>query len=238
MTRQLAEFPAPGARPPRKVPPALQDPLRAATLLGVALLIVGSLLPWIHAFRPGRGWFDISGFEQAGDGGIVLELAILAGALVWSNRAWNSRMALVVTAPALLAITCLAILRVSYDMSLTFLRLLANAGGQGTFQVGFWLTILGGVVTAVAGVIGIWRARGRLRFSLGGAGRIVAGAVGALVGGGGGFIVGSQVADLLTQGSTVGASAILITLAFALMFVGAWLGGTIALAGLRALQRP
>lgn len=238
MTRQLAEFPAPGTRPPRKMPPALQDPLRTATLVGVAMLIIGSLLPWIHAFRPGTGWFDVSGFEQAGDGGIVLELAILAGALVWSNRAWNSRMALVVEAPALLAVTCLAIMRVSYEMGQTFLRLLANAGGQGTYQIGFWLTILGGIVTAVAGAIAIWRARGRLRFSLGGAGRIIAGAVGALVGGAGGFIVGSQIAGLLTQDSVVGASAILITLAFALMFVGAWLGGTIALAGLRALQRP
>lgn len=237
MTRQLAEFPAPGTRRPRKVPPALQDPLRTATLVGVAMLIVGSLLPWIHAFRPGTGWFDISGFEQAGDGGIVLELAILAGVLVWSNRAWNSRMAIVVAAPTLLAITCLAIMRVSYDMSQTFLRLLANAGGQGTYQVGFWLTILGGIVTLVAGVIAVWRARGRMRFSLGGAGRIVVGAVGAVGGGAGGFIVGSQVADLLTQGSTVGASAVVITLAFALMFVGAWLGALVSVAGLRAIHR-
>ncbi len=238
MTRQLAEFPAPGTRPPRKMPPALRDPLRTATLVGVAMLVVGALLPWIHAFRPGTGWFDVSGFEQAGDGGIVLELAILAGALVWSNRAWNSRMALVVAAPTVLAVTCLAIMRVSYEMGQTFLRLLANAGGQGTYQIGFWLTILGRIVTAVAGAIAIWRARGRLHFSLGGAGRIIAGAVGAVVGGAGGFIVGSQIAGLLTQDSVVGASAILITLAFALMFVGAWLGGTIALAGLRALQRP
>ena len=237
MTRQLAEFPAPGTRSPRRMPPALKDPLRIATLLGVALLILGALLPWIRAFRPGTGWFDVSGFEQAGDGGIVLELAILAGALVWSNRAWNSRMALVVAAPTVLAVTCLAIMRVSYETSLTFLRLLANAGGQGTLQVGFWLTILGGIVTAVAGAIAIWRARGRLHFSLGGAGRIIAGAVGALVGGAGGFIVGSQIAGLLTQGSVVGASAILITLAFALMFVGGWLGGTVAVAGLRAIQR-
>lgn len=237
MTRQLAEFPAPGTRPPRRMPPALRDPLRAATLVGVALLIIGALLPWIHAFRPGTGWFDISGFEQAGDGGIVLELAIVAGILVWSNRAWNSHMAIVVAAPTLLAITCLAIMRVSYDVSQTYLRLLANAGGHGTYQVGFWLVIAGGIVTAIAGSIAIWRARGRLRFSIGGAGRIITGALGALVGGGGGFIVGSQIADLLTQGSTVGASAILITFAFALMFVGAWLGATLAVAGFRALQR-
>lgn len=237
MSHRLAEFPDPGTRPPRRMPPALRDPLRVATLVGVAMLIVGSLLPWIHAFRPGTGWFDISGFEQAGDGGIVLELAIVAGVLVWSNRAWNSRMALVVAAPTLLGITCLAIMRVSYEMSLTFLRLLGNAGGQGTFQVGFWLTILGGIVTVAAGGIGIWQARGRLRFSLGGAGRIVAGAIGAVVGGGGGFIVGSQVADLLTGGSTVGASAVLITLAFALMFVGAWLGAVVAVGALRTIQR-
>ncbi|MES2209679.1 MAG: hypothetical protein V4515_05780 [Chloroflexota bacterium] len=238
MTLQPFQFPAPGTRPPRTMPPALRDPLRAAILAGAALMILGTLLPWIRAWKPGTGWFDVSGFQQAGDGGIVLELAILAGALVWSNRAWRSRMALIIMAPALLGISSLAVMRASYETSTTFLRLLTNAGGYGSFQLGFWLTIAGAAVTVVAGGVAIWHARHRLAISPRGTGRVVAGALGAMVGGVGGFITGSQVADLLTRASAVGASAILIALAFTLAFVGAWLGAVIATGAVRALQRP
>lgn len=238
MTHRPFEFPVPGSARPRTIPPALRDRLRLATLVGVGMMIVGSLLPWIRAFRPGSGWFDISGFEQAGDGGIVLEFAIAAGLFVWSNRAWQSRTALIVAAPMILGVASLAVMRLSYDTSTTFLRLLANAGGQGSFQFGFWLTILGALVTIVAGGIGVWRARGRLRISLRGSGRIIVGAVGATAGGVGGFIVGSRIAGLLTHESTVGASAILIALAFALAFAGAWLGAIVATSAIRAIQRP
>ena len=238
MTHQPFQFPVPGSRPPREVPPALREPVRIAALVGVGMMIVGSMLPWIRAWRPGTGWFDVSGFQQAGDGGIVLEFAIVAGVIVWSNRAWRSQMAVIVVAPSLLGASCLALMRVSYETSATFLRSLINAGGHGTFEFGFWLTIAGSMTLVVAGGVGIWRARKRLRIRPKGTGRIIAGGVGAIAGGVGGFIVGSQIADLLTQGSTVGASGLLITLAFGMSFVGAWLGGSVAMGAIRALQRP
>ena len=105
MTHQPFQFPVPGSRPPRQIPPALREPVRIAALVGVGMMIVGSMLPWIRAWRPGTGWFDVSGFQQAGDGGIVLEFAIVAGVIVWSNRAWRSQMAVIVVAPSLRALT-------------------------------------------------------------------------------------------------------------------------------------
>ncbi len=229
----------PDTRPARRtLPGALREPLRRSMLVGLSAMIVGAFLPWIHGFRPGTGWFDISGFEQSGDGGIVLELALLAGVLVVSDRAWGSRMAFVVALPALLGLGSLGVMRLAYDTSSTYLRLLANAGGEGTFQFGFWLVVAGATVTTVGGAVALWRARGRVSLSTRGMGWVLAGAVGGVTGGVGGFVVGTQIAGLLTRNATVGASSVLIALAFVLAFLGTYLGAVIAVRLTRGPRRP
>lgn len=219
------------------MPEALRDRLRFATLAATLLMIVGTVLPWIRAWRPGTGWFDVSGFEQGGDGGLVLELGLLAGVLVWSTRAWQSRIGPLVAGPGLAGVACLIVLRLWHENGLTFFRLLTNAGGHGSFQPGFWLTVLGAIGTTACGAIAIWRSRGRVSYAPGASAAGIAGALGGAIGAVGGFVAGSQIATLLTDGSPVGASGVLIVLAFAFAFGGAWFGAVAGSGIVRALRR-
>lgn len=236
MAHERLRFPdAPQARA-RTLPTALREPIRVAILAGVGLMVVGALLPWVHAFRPGTGWYDLSGFDGAGDGGIVLEFALVIGLLTWSSRAWNSRIGAVVAAPAALALASLVVLRLSWDNTEVYLRLLENAGGHGTYQPGFWIAGLGSLTAAVGGGVAIWRARGRATFSHGATAYAVGVAIGGAAGGIGGFIAGTRIADLFTAGSPRGASMILVFLAIALGFVGAWFGARIGGGAARSIR--
>jgi hypothetical protein len=233
------KFPEPAPRARRGLPQAFRDPLRIALLGGLLLMAIGALLPWIQAWTPGQGFFEVSGFERAGDAGLVLEIGAIALVLTWSDRAWNSRITILVAGPALLVAACVLVLRIAYGESVTFLRSIEPAGGYGSIQPAFWATVVGAVVATVAGAVHVWQSRGRVSFNLGLTAPALAGTIGGVAGAIGGFIAGTKIAELVTAGAIAGVStSVLILLAFSLAFVGAWIGAVGAASLARTSRRP
>lgn len=231
----------PDTAPPKRpgLPAVLRDPLRIGLLGGLVAVAIGALLPWIRAWTPGQGFFEVSGFERAGDAGLVLELGAIALVLTWSDRAWNSRITILVAGPALLAAACVLVLRIAYGEAATFLRTLEPAGGYGSVLPAFWVTLGGAVTATVAGAIHLWRARGRLSFNIGLTAPVIAGTIGGVAGAIVGFMAGVRIAELLTAGAIAGVStSVLVLLSFALAFVGAWIGAIGAASLARTSRRP
>jgi hypothetical protein len=219
----------------RSLPNALRDPLRAAILAAVVVTVLGAMLPFMRIFRPGTGWFDITGFEQTGDGGFVLELAIVAGVIVWIDGAWNSRILALVAGPAVLGAASVLILRDFYQTGIVYLDGLKGSGGHGGFEPGFWMAVAGAVALTVTGSLAIWRARGRLSFRPGATVTSVAGIAGGVVGAILGFVVGSTIAPMLVRGTIGQSSTVAVIAAIALAFLGAWFGAIAASSAARGL---
>jgi hypothetical protein len=198
-------------------------------------MCAGALFPWIRAWAPGRGFFEVSGFEGlAGDAGLILELGAVAAALTWSDRASNSRIAALVAGPFVVGVICLFILRIDYGGVQDYLASLVPRGGYGSILPAFWVAVLGAGVVTIAGGVQLWRARRRLSFNPGVSASSVAGTIGGIVGAIGGFMAGVKIAELFTKGAIAGVStSILIFLAFPLAFLGAWVGAV----GLSSLAR-
>src|SRR5829696_3286457 len=93
--------------------PALRSPVRTGLLASGGLLVVGSLLSWLEVYLPYRGVFEISSFERAGDGLIALEIGLAMLVLGWSERAADSRLAVIVAAPLILGVVALLVMRVA-----------------------------------------------------------------------------------------------------------------------------
>ncbi|MBF8289392.1 MAG: hypothetical protein HW391_360 [Chloroflexi bacterium] len=231
-------FPEPAPRRRFSRPNALRDPLRTALLGGLLVMVVGALLPWMQAWLPYQGFFEISGFEGAGDAGLVLELGLIATALTWSDRAWNSRLAILVAGPVILGVICLLVLRIAYTDATIYLRSLEKYGGYGSLQPAFVATIVGAAIASVAGAVQLRRARRRVSFNLGLTGPTVAGTIGGVAGAIGGFIAGVRIAELITAGDIAGVStSVLVIMAFSLAFVGAWVGAVGASSLARGARR-
>lgn len=222
----------------RHLPAFFGNPVRTAALIGAVAALVGALLPFMRVWTPGVGWFNVSGFARAGDGGWVFEIAIVAAILTWSDRAWNSHVAAVVAAPALLGAGALAILRDFYQDGATYLEAIHNSGGHGTFEVGFWVAVAGSALLMIGGLAAAWQARERVSFRPGArTATTVAAAVGGAAGGAGGFLVATVVTPLLLRGSTVATSStVVVFVSIILLAVGAWIGATVAAGAVRSLR--
>jgi len=242
MAHERLRFPEPSRQADPRVPAALRNPLRVVLLAAAATVVVAAVIPWIHAWRPGIGWYDVTGFEGAGDGGFALELAVVAAAFVWSDRAWGSRMALIVGAPALLGAACAMLLNDFHQTGVTYLDGLRNSGGHGTFEAAFWIALAGSLLLLAGGGLAVWQARGRLTFAVDTRAAMIRGgfgAAGGVAGGVGGFIAGTRIAVLLTQGASTGATtSVLVLLSIALAFVGAWVGAIGGASLARSIRRP
>jgi len=225
MEHRRTRFPDLPEESPRRLPAALRDRYRLLMLAGLAIMLIGDLLPWLRLWLPGRGFFELSGFERAGDAGIILELGLVIFGLTWSDQAWNSRATILVAGPLVLGTACLLLLRVIYNDSLSYIRSLAVSGGYGSLLPWFWITLLGALVVTAGGAIRLWRARERVSFRLGLSRTTIGGAVGGLGGAILGFVAGIRIAELFTAGSiaTTSTSA-LVLLSIALAFLGAWVG--------------
>jgi len=219
------------------LPSALREPLRAATVASAIVTIVGTMLPFMRAFRPGTGWYDITGFEQTGDGGFVLELAIVAGVLVWIDGAWNSRIVALVAGPTVIGAASVLILRDFYQTGLVYLDGLKGSGGYGGFEPGFWIAVAGAVALTVTGGLETWRVRRRLSFRPGATMTSMVGIAGGVGGAILGFVVGSTIAPLLVHGTVGQSSTVAVIAAIALAFLGAWFGAVAASSAARGLGR-
>ena len=239
MAHHKLRFPEPSAPTGRRIPDALREPQRVLMIAAAAAMVVGGILPWVRYIRPGYDWLDITGFDRAGDGGFVMEFAIIAGLIAWSERAWTSRLAVFVAGPAVLGVAAALILRASYDTLQEFLFGLHNAGGHGAIQPGFWLAMGGSLALVAGGALRIWLARSEVSFAIGIGSATIAGWLGGIVGGVGGFIVGSQIGSLVMKGASAGVvSNTQLILAIALAFTGMWFGAMAAAGVARSMRRP
>ena len=238
MAHERLRFPEPTPPQGRSLPRVVRDPLRAATLAAAVITIAGAAFPFLRIWKPGLGWTEVTGFENAGDGGFVLEMALLAAALVWIDGAWNSRIVPLVAGPAILGAAGVVLLRDFYQTGVAMLADLGGSGGHGNFEPGFWVAVAGALALAVTGAIETWRVRDRLSFGIGGASMTgVAGAAGAIAGGILGFIAGDIITPLLFHDFEGRTSFVLVIVAVALAFVGAWFGARVAAASARGLGR-
>ncbi|HEV2005291.1 MAG TPA: hypothetical protein VGQ85_01650 [Candidatus Limnocylindrales bacterium] len=223
-TTRLSRF-TPTARKTGRLHDALKDAVRLTIVAGAVLLVVGSFLSWLEVYLPFRGWFDMSSFERANDGGITLELGVLLFALAWSDRATSSRLAVLVGAPAAIGIVAVLDLRVASDSLQAYLDSIAISGGKGYFLPGFWMTVGGATLATLAGVVRIWRVRRETRWAIGvrrsTAGAFVGGVGGAIVGFAAGIFIGERVGANIIGGA---AGSVLVLFAIAFGFAGTWLG--------------
>lgn len=237
MAHERLRFPAPTPPERRSLPHVLRDPLRAATLAAILVTVLGTMFPFLRVFRPGTGWVDITGFEQTGDGGFVLELALVAAALVWIDGAWNSRVVALVAGPTVLGAAGLLILRDFYQTGLNILDSLRGSGGYGGFEPGFWVAIAGTLALTALGALRTWQVRERLSFRPGATMASMAGVAGGVVGAILGFIIGSTIAPLLVEGTVGQTSTLAVIAAIALAFLGAWFGAIGATSIVRGFGR-
>jgi hypothetical protein len=221
---RLAPF-APTA--PRKgLHPALRDPIRVGLWLGGASLVIGSLLGWLQVWLPYQGWTEISSFERAGDGLITLELGLVLVALGWSERAGESRLAVVVAAPLAVGLFAFIAMRLAYQDGAIYLASLTKYGGRGDYLPGFWLATAGAVIATVAGAGRVFVARRRVRFGIRLDPATIAGTVGgvagAVLGIGAAVVVGER---LSASSALAGTAATFFAIVFGLF--GAWLGARV-----------
>jgi hypothetical protein len=225
MDHQRLRFPDLPESTPRSLPAAFRDPLRIAILVGLLVMLVGDLLPWLRLWMPYRGFFETSGFERAGDAGLVLEFALVILALTFSDQAWNSRTTVLVAGPVVLGAACLFVLRNAWADGTSYIRSLDLYGGYGDFLPWFWVAVAGAAIVTVGGAIQLWRSRGRLSFRLGLTRTAVAGAIGGLAGALGGFLAGVRIAELFTAGDIAWVStSVVVLLSICLGFLGAYVG--------------
>ncbi|MBI3746404.1 MAG: hypothetical protein HY264_07780 [Chloroflexi bacterium] len=237
MAHERLRFPTPTPPAGRALPGALRDPLRTVMLAAAVVTVVGAAFPFLRIWKPGEGWTDVTGFQGSGDGGFVLEMALVAAVLVWLDGAWTSRIVPLVAGPAILGATAVVILRDFYQTASLMLAGLGNSGGRGNFEPGFWVAVAGAASLAVAGAIETWRVRGRLSFRLGASATSFAGVAGAGIGAILGFMAGSTITPLLIHDFEGRTSFVLVVVAVALASLGAWLGARVATAAARGFGR-
>jgi hypothetical protein len=102
---------------------------------------------------------------------------------------------------------------------------LRNAGGHGVILPGLWLAVAGGILSAVAGGIRVWRARRTTRWTIGVGRSVVGASIGGVVGAAAGFVLGVAFGQHLASGPTGSlASSAIVAFAIGFGFAGAWFG--------------
>ena len=210
--------------PPKTgLPAVVRDPVRAVLLVGAVALIVGAMLSWLEVFLPGTGWFEMSSFERANDGGFCLELGIVALAAAWSDRVAESRQPFVVAAPLLLGVVSVIVMYLGYNDAQTYFHSLKNSGGHGYLLPGYYVAAAGAGLVTLAGMAGVYRARHETRFhfpmSRAGVATMLGGGAGAFIGFGAAVVLG----EALDPGAALAGSTV-VFLAILLALIGVWIG--------------
>jgi hypothetical protein len=151
----VAPTPAPqAARPaPRTVGAATlaQPYVGIAVIAGAALAVIGCLLPWIDAFGQTANGFDGGYVTSLGDGdgkdGLLI-LAIAAAAAVLGGLHFKARNSL--AGLAIIALGAAIVGIGGYNLWKVF----DAADSIKYIGMGLYVTIVGGVVTALAGLLG------------------------------------------------------------------------------------
>jgi hypothetical protein len=207
----------------------LREPVRAAVVLGGAILIVGALLPWIDVETTYRGRLVLNGLSDPGDGAITASGGVLLILLGRSGSFGASRILTVAAAPFVIALACALLSVVAYRSAGEHLDVLRRSGAVGGLSVGLDLTVLGSLVATGGGAVRLWRARrllSRPTFAPRDIAQLTLGIAGAL----GGFWLGLA-GSLSVLGPNMGA------LLFAAIF-GGFAGGQLGVLVAGRLFRP
>lgn len=128
------------------------SPARITVGIGAAITGIAGLMPWAEGTVPGRGGFEpifFSGLGGAGDGIMLLLLALGTAFLVLHHTPATSRVRLVHVFPYLLVLLAGLTVLNGYRAALLEIAAWERRGGTGEIAAGLWLAGLGVVVMAV-----------------------------------------------------------------------------------------
>ncbi|HEX5829287.1 MAG TPA: hypothetical protein VFY23_17295 [Candidatus Limnocylindrales bacterium] len=214
------------------------SPARVTVGIGAAITAVAGLMPWATGTIPGRGGFEpifFSGLGGAGDGVMLILLALGTAFLVLHHTPATSRVRLVHVFPYLLVL--LAALTVLNGYRAVQLEIAAweRRGGSGEVAPGLWLAAAGVVVMA-AGLAALlphvlrWTREATdpadlMTISRRGVAEVLAGLAGILAGG----ALGIALAESLTPVPVIGLIALGCVFGALLgAYAGTWLLGLAA----------
>jgi hypothetical protein len=126
-------------------------PARAIVGIGAATTFIGALMPWAEGLVPGTGGFEpafFSGLGGAGDGVMLIMLALGTGFLVLHQTPASSRVRLVHVVPYVLVLFAALTVVNGYRASMLQIAAWERRGGSGSIAPGLW--IAAGSVTLMA----------------------------------------------------------------------------------------
>ncbi|MGH2467143.1 MAG: hypothetical protein ACRDGL_05385 [Candidatus Limnocylindrales bacterium] len=130
----------------------LRRPVGVLGLLGGALVLVGTLAPWVTGQAPDGTVVTVNGFTGAGDGSMALLFAVLLVLALASAAIAGSRTRIAQLLPAVLGIGSGLYMAVAVRGLPQTLEGLRNLGVEPVVQAGFWIEVAGAAVTALAGL--------------------------------------------------------------------------------------
>jgi hypothetical protein len=216
----------------------LLTPARVAVGVGAVVTIVAGLMPWAEGRAPGVAGFEpvfFSGTGGAGDGVVLLLVALGAGLLTVHRTPATSRVRIVRILPALLVVLAAASWINGFRAAGLEIAAWVRRGGGGGLSIGLWLAALGIVLMAAGTVVLLpevvrWSSSpddpgDLMRVSLAGVARVVGGILGTFVGG----ALGISLALGTTSTPLIGLVALgAVFGGLAGAYGGAWLGGELA----------
>lgn len=180
-------------------------------VIGGAGLLAGCLLPWASGVDPGVGATALSGFDGAGDGSILMVLALAVIGLVRNRSVAQSRLRTLQLLPLVIAAAMAFILTIALRSTISSVDRWVAEGGSGSIEPGMWLTAAG-VLAMASGTWWIAFRRSRrvaaetppLRdewgVSVGGLLEAAGGAAGAVAGLAAGIVIATSSASSWNQG--------------------------------------
>lgn len=222
-------------------------PARAVVGAGALAATVAGAMPWAEGTVPGRTGFEpafFSGLGGAGDGVVLILLAVAIGFLALHQTPVESRVRLVHATPWVLlllaALTCVN----GYRAAMLEIGAWERRGGFGAPALGLWLACSGVAVMAVGQLALLprllrWSSAADdpadlVHVSARGVAEVAAGSLGMLVGG----AIGIQVALWLTPVPVIGLIALGAVFGALLgAYAGSWASGSAADALTRRRRR-
>lgn len=216
----------------------LLTPARVVVALGAALAILAGLMPWAEGRAPGTSGFVpvfFGGTGVAGDGVVLLLVALGAGLLTVHRTPATSRVRIVRFLPVVLVALAAASWVNGFRAANLEVDAWVRRGGSGGLSIGLWLVALGIVLMAV-GTIALlpevvrWTTAtddpsDLMHVSLGGVARAIGGILGTFVG----AALGIGLALSLTTLPLIGLVALgAVFGGLAGAYGGVWLGGALA----------
>ena len=199
--------------------------MRATVVAASVVLIAGARLPWIDAVLPYVRQFEVSGFDNAGDGAITLLGALVTLGWALNGSTFRSRIPALVVLPLAIGLAGLVITMVAVQNAQILIASFERRGGSGTISLGLWLTGLGAFVLAIAGATHVYRVRREVRFTFRPNPGDIGAVAGGVLGGVAGVVASTSILPLLfgEPAGVIASAQVLGLLLFGAL--GLWIGG-------------